>query len=256
MDASKPLDFLKHEEFAQRVVACGNQSQAYREVFKPSETTQARIVWTEACRMANRIDVRRRIEWLRAQSLERAQISIVSMMHDLHDIVTADRTEIVRHVVGNCRCCHGERFAHRWTDAEEFATACETITEHNLRFPKVPKSLPTCDGGFGYLAHDAPNPMCPECMGVGTRTVWVADTSTLSDSARKLLTGQVDKAGLPILLDQMTARDQLHKLAGAYKTDSNGGALTPPVPQPGEASKAGDAAQTYLGMVHGNRKQA
>lgn len=254
-DGSKPLPYASHEEFAQAVVRLNNQAQAWREVYKPPSTMHARISWNEASLLARRIDVGLRIDWLRAQSFERSQISTANLMRVLYDIATADRTEIIKHIVGNCRHCHGVRYQFRWIDGDEFAAACETIERHNLAFPKLQKPLPNCDGGFGYAAHDDPNAMCPECMGVGTRTVWVADTTTLSDKARKLLTGQVDKAGLPVLVDQLQARDQLHKLAGAYKTDSNGGALTPPVPQPGDVAK-GDASVSYMAMIHGDRKRA
>lgn len=246
MDVSKPLDFLKHEEFAQRVVACGNQSQAYREVFQPDAATPSRTVWSEACRMANRIDVGRRIEWLRGASLDRAQLHVAGMMQDLHDIATADPSELVRTITGNCRQCHGVRFKYRWADAEEFADAVAIAERGNAR-------LPTCDGGFGFQALDEPHPMCPHCLGVGVRQTWVADTTTLSERARKLWTGHLDKYGRPILHDKLQARDQLHKLAGAYKTDSNGASLTPPIAQPDAAGKAVDASVTYLAMVRGSK---
>lgn len=250
-DSSKPLDFPKHEEFAQACVRLNNNSQAYREVF--GATGSSRTVWVDACHMANRIDVGRRIDWLRAASLERAQISVVSLMHDLYDIATADPAELTRMLVVNCRHCHGVKFGFQWIDTDEFVGACELVERTNMLTPKSPQPLPTCDGGFGHDTHADPHPMCPHCLGLGRREVLVADTTNLSGKARKLYKGAKVKAdgSIEILMhDQVAARDQLHKLAGAYKTDSNGGALTPPMPQPGEAGKAGDASVTYLAMVH------
>src|SRR6185436_14996561 len=163
---------------------------------------------------------------------------------------TVDPAEIARHVVGSCRHCHGEGFKYQWVDADEFAAACEAVERHNRTVsgkPALQKPLPTCDGGFGFDAHASPNARCPECMGVGLRTVWVADTTELSDKARKLLTGQFDKNGLPILVDQLAARDQLHKLAGAYKAEVQLQAAAPTA-QPGDAPS--DPAQSYMALIH------
>lgn len=253
----KPLATANHEAFAQAVVRLNNQAAAWREVYDPEGKYQPRQSWVEGCRLSNSMHVGRRIEWLRGQVLERSQISVIAMMQDLHDIATADSSEICSVIVVNCRHCYGARYRFQWVDADEYADACERVAANNeLVSEKARKALPDCDGGFGFNSHAEPNPVCPECLGVGRHEPRVADTSTLSDKARKLFTGTLDKFGRPVLHDQMAARDQLHKLLGAYKTDSNGGALTPPVPQPGEAPKAGDASVSYLAMIHGGRKSA
>jgi hypothetical protein len=239
-------------------VRLNNQSQAYREVFQPARM-DSRSVWTEACRMAGRIDVSMRIDWLRAQSLERSQISVMSLMRDLYEIATADPAELTRMLVVNCRHCHGERFGYQWVDVDEFTAAC---AEHERKWQgaklEARPPMPTCDGGFAHDTHADPHAMCPHCLGLGRREVLVADTTNLSAKGRKLFKGVKLKSdgSIEILMhDQIAARDQLHKLAGAYKTDSNGGALSPPIAQPGDAPK-GDASVTYLAMVHGDRKRA
>ncbi len=257
MDASKPLDFPKHEEYAQRVVALGNQSQAYRDVFKPADMS-SRSVWVEACRMAGRLDVGRRIDYLRAQILERSQVSLVNMIHDLHDIATAEPGELMRMVVVNCKHCHGIDFKYQWTP-DEFAAACETVEKGNaLVKPEARLPLPTCEGGLDFDAHGQPHPMCPHCLGIGRREVWVADTANLSHKASKLYKGVKVKSdgSIEILMhDPLAARDQLHKLLGAYKTNADGQSLAPGVAPVGTDGKpAGDPSQTYLGMVHGGRK--
>lgn len=251
----KPLATAKHEEFAQAVVRINNQARAWREVYDPEGRYAPRQSWVEGCRLSNSIHVGRRIEWLRGQALERSQISVVAMMQDLHDIATADGSELCSVIVVNCRHCHGLGFKYQWLGTDEYATACEQIAAFN-EGAKAKKPMPDCEGGFDFDPHRDPNAICPHCLGVGRREERVADTSTLSDKARKLFTGTLDKYGRPVLHDQLAARDQLHKILGAYKTDSNGGALTPPMPQPGEAPKAGDASVSYLAMIHGGRKSA
>jgi phage terminase small subunit len=257
-DGSKPLEHANHEDFAQAVVRHNNQSMAYREVFTVKPETPPRLVWEEASRLARRMDVSVRIDWLRAQSLERSQISVVALMRDLYDIATADATELTRMVVTNCRHCHGVNFGYQWVDETEFVAECERIEALNAAAgEKGPQHvLPSCDGGFGFDTHGAPNARCPHCMGVGIRTTWVNDTTALSDKARKLFKGVKTKSdgSIEILMhDQLAARDQLHKLAGAYKTNSDGQSLAPPAPT---TAPSGDASVTYLAMVHGGRKAA
>lgn len=256
----KPLADANHELFAQACVRLNNATAAYREVYGYNEANQPRWIWTEACRLTNHVHVGRRIEWLRAQILELSQLSVVSMMHDLHDIATANPAEICSVVVGSCRHCHGEGFKYQWRDMAEFVDACEAVARANEGVrPSHQKPAPSDAGGFGFDVHRHPNPMCPECMGVGVQTLRIADTSTLSEKARKLYTGQMDKYGRPVLHDQLAARDQLHKLLGAYKVNSDGQALGATGWGKGEkndGSAAVDPAQAYLGLVHGGRKAA
>ncbi len=257
-DGSKPLDHLPHEDFAQAVVRLGNQTAAWREVYKPGPHVKPRVAWEDSCKLARRMDISIRIDWLRAQAFERSQISVANLMRDLYDIATADPTELTQMLVTNCRHCHGEGFKWQWVDAEEFATECERIEMENALATeqrKRPAALPTCDGGFGYDHHAQPNPLCPHCLGVGIRTPWVGDTSGLSDKARKLFKGVKVKGdgSVEILMhDQLQARDQLHKLAGAYKVNADG---LPAVPAAAtqDGAKPADPAQTYLTLVHGGR---
>ena len=210
--SDQPLPVASQEEFAQAVVRLNNQSAAYREVFGPT-TMAPRDVWAAASRTANIYAVSCRIDWLRAQALERSQISVQSLMRDLYDIATADASELTRMIVTACRNCHGDGFEYQWISPDEFAAACEAAAA-------AKKPLPGCEGGFSFEAHREPHPACPHCYGVGIRTPWVADTTTLTDKARKLFKGIKVKAdgSIEILMhDQLAARDQLHKLAGAYK---------------------------------------
>src|SRR5689334_19534822 len=130
-DSSKPLDVLAHEEFAQAVVRLNNQAAAWREVYKPGPEVHARVSWEHACKLAARHDVNRRIAHLRFQGLERTMVTVQELMQDLHDLATADPTEITRHIIGSCRHCHGEGFAYQWKNADEYADACAAIERQN-----------------------------------------------------------------------------------------------------------------------------
>lgn len=85
----------------------------------------------------------------------------------------------------------------------------------------------------------------------------VAETSTLSEKARKLLKGvRMTTAGIEVVMhDQIAARDMLHRMAGAYRD----GAKLPgdPGTDPGEAIDMetitpDNAKDAYMSLVHGD----
>lgn len=266
-DGRVPLDDPELEKFAHALVKHGGcQSPAFREVFPGrAELATRNSLWVMAHRVASDPRVDARYNALRTESLARVSVSLATLVQDLHDIATADPRELVRTVIVNCRHCHGVGFAYQWIDENEYCDACDKVqADNDLRREQsttkrtVDKPLPTCEGGFGFNVTIGPNDACPQCLGAGLRHTIVADMGELSDKGRKLYKGVKIKGdgSLEILMhDQMAARDQLHRMAGAYKD----GAKLPgdPGADPGDAIDMrvvtpDSAKDLYMSLVHGD----
>ncbi len=266
-DGRVPLDDPELEAYAHALVKHGGcQSPAFREVFPGrAEHCTRNSLWVMAHRIASDPRVDARYHSLRTETLARVNVSLASLVQDLHDIVTADPRELVRTIVVNCRHCHGEGFAYQWVDENEFCDACDTVQADNDRRREasstgrtVDKPLPTCEGGFGFVVTRGANDSCPMCLGAGMRHTIVADMGELSDKGRKLYKGVKIKGdgSLEILMhDQAQARDMLHRMAGAYRD----GAKLPgdPGTDPGEAIDMetitpDNAKDLYMQLVHGD----
>lgn len=248
------LTIATHEAFAQAVVRLETATDAYRDVFKPGPEVSNVAVWSMACRLKARTDVANRIGFLRAEALRHSQVEVVEMIHDLVDIIRADPNELMRTVVVNCRHCHGEDYLYQW-EGREYALACEEVEKANVSIVAKngkPRELPALLGGFGFDARRDPNPMCPNCYGVGVMHTVIADTTKLSKAGSKLFKGIKVKGNgdREILMhDQMQARDQLHRLVGAYKDSLAIPSLPESTVKPGA-----DVHKTYLALVAGGRK--
>ncbi len=249
-----PLTVADHEKFAQAFVRLGTGTAAYREVYDPERQHANTTAWDRGCRMAARTDIANRIGFLRAEALRHSQVEVVELIHDLVDIIRADPNELQRTVVVNCRHCHGEDFLYQWEGAE-YAKACEDIDRANVNIIAKggkPRELPDLLGGFGFDPRRDPNPMCPHCYGAGVMHTIISDTTKLTPQARKLYKGLKIKGNgdKEILMhDQMQARDQLHRLVGAYK-DS----LAIPSLPDAHVKPGADVHKTYLTMIAGGRK--
>jgi phage terminase small subunit len=240
---NQPLTVPTHEAFAQEYVRCGGLTPAYREVFGQSEGCSNQTLWAMASRFASRPDVARRIDELRAASLERTVADHAVAIQDAWDIATADPCAIQRIIIVNCRNCHGESFLHQWTDEAEYTRACDDAAR--LRQP-----LPNCDGGFGFNAHAEPNPICPHCLGLGEKHEWYCDPTTLTGKEAKLYGGLHPKTGRPMLKDQDAAWDRVCRLMGWNKE-------TVKVPEP-KATDTGPmtperAERAYLALINGGK---
>lgn len=253
------LDSVKLESFAQAVVRLGVAASAYREVFDPERSLPNTTAWERASKLNARPDVSRRVHELRAAALATSQISVQVLIADLQDIVNADPNDLCRSVVSACRYCHGIGHAYQWIDTDEYVAKCDEVQGDNDARREASKTgrtkdvpLPTCDGGFGYDPRRDPAPMCPQCMGAGFLRVVIPDTTQLSPRALKLYKGirvKGDGSVEVLMHDQIAARDQLHRLLGAYKDTL--AVNTPAAPETGKSP--GDVHRSYLTMIQGGR---
>lgn len=257
--AENMLDSVKLENFAQAVVRLGTATAAYVEAFDPEREHCHTTHWERGCRLNARPDVSKRVQELRAAALRDSQTDVASLIADLKLLISADPNELSRSVITNCRHCHGVDHLYQWIDADEYVAKCDEVQADNDLRREQSKTgrtkdtpLPTCDGGFGYTVRRDPAPMCPACMGAGTLHVIIADTTKLSPAGLKLYKGirvKGDGSVEVLMHDQVAARDQLHRLLGAYKDTLAVNA--PPAPQVGKS--AGDVHRAYLTMLQGGR---
>ncbi len=265
-DGRVALTNPEHEAFAAALVKHGGcRTPAFCEVWPDKAATSPRgSLWVLASRLANLPDVDARYNALRNESLARVNVSLAALVQDLHDIATADPSEIVRTVVVNCRHCNGIGFRRQWIDEDDFVDECDRVQlDNDMRREQsktgrtTDKPLPTCDGGFGFEPRGEVHPGCPVCLGAGRRITIVTDTTELSPKARKLFKGVKETAnGIEVLMhDQQAARDMLHRMAGAYRD----GAKLPgdPGTDPGEAIDMetitpSNAKDAYMSLVHGD----
>jgi phage terminase small subunit len=248
---AQPLTISDHENFAQAHVRLGTATAAYREVYDPEGLVPNTTAWERGCKLAARPDVSARYRWLRGEALAQSQVKVVALIDDLYDIATADPNELARSLVVNCRHCHGDGHEYQWIDVHEFEAAVAKIEREN-EGRKRQKALPEIGGGFGFVLMRDPNPMCPACCGAGEMHVIIADTTKLSPKAAKLFKGIKVKGNGDrevLMHDQLAARDQLHRLTGAYK-DS----LSIPIPPTGEVKPGADVHRTYLTMIGGGKR--
>jgi len=236
------------ERFAQCVSLHGNQSLAYRQTFNVSPTTPPRTVWRNACDYAAIPQVATRIRQLNRERADGVLITARELVSHWVDIATADPNELVSHVVGACRHCHGNEFKYQWRDMQEWIEAAARNAEM-----VPPKAPPDMDGGFGFNGQADPNDACPHCYGVGVGQTIIADTTKLTGKARKLYKGMRQRANgeIEVLMhDQEAARQALGRAMGLLGNDPQ--PIDPPK-QDGRTIEAGvspvAAANAYLQMV-------
>lgn len=100
----------------------------------------------------------------------------------LAQVVAGDVTDIMGHRRGACRHCFGDGFRYQWRSPAEYAEALRAHLHDNGPCPDL-------GGGTGYSRGRAPNPDCPRCEGKGISYVEIADSPSLGEGQRMMLTG-------------------------------------------------------------------
>ncbi|MBB3773863.1 phage terminase small subunit, partial [Angulomicrobium tetraedrale] len=128
--------------------------------------------------MASRIlrnpDVAAAIRMAMAERARRTQIDADAVLHRWWATATANPNDVIQHIRGACRYCHGTDHAYQWRDRREFRTALA-----QARAKMEPDDLlPSEEGGFGYNALAEPHPECPRCDGIGESMVVALATNS------------------------------------------------------------------------------
>ena len=152
----------------------------------------------------------------RQEQQQRTQITADSVVKELAQVAFADARDLVQHIVGSCRHCHGEGFKWQRTvsemnhDREQWINKGKELSEFDEK------------GGIGFDPHKVPNPVCPECMGRGLGRTFISDTRNLSPAAAALYAGVKEtKDGFEIKMhSKLDAIEKLAKHLGIYEKDN------------------------------------
>jgi phage terminase small subunit len=178
---------IRQADFVREYLLSGNATEAYVKAgFSPNGAE------VSASRLLRNAKVAAHIAAGRKKVEERAEAMFNLRLDDiLRNLVAqafGDRNELTQYRRGACRYCWGVGHHYQWKTPREL---CEAAEQH------VRKSEPACsnylppamEGGYGYRRSARPNPVCPECDGLGIGYTWFADTTRLSPTAEVLFEG-------------------------------------------------------------------
>jgi hypothetical protein len=170
------------------------------------------VARSKAYEVAHHRAVAARIRELYDQAAQVTTISTRARMVRLQEIIEADPGEIVRVVTEPCGVC--------WADDLVLAGAMDRALAIRGPMPDT----------------DAPRDDCPDCRGHGVSRIIITPTDQLSPSARRLLKAIKQKSDGSIevqMHDQLSASDQLNRMAGVYveKSVSLNATVAIPVPE-------------------------
>ena len=170
----------------------------------------------QGARLLSNVYIQAAIAQARQEQQQRTQITADSVVKEAALIAFADARELVQHVGGSCRHCHGEGFKFQRTvsemnhDREQWINKGKELSEFDEK------------GGIGFDPHKVPNPVCPECMGRGWGRTFISDTRNLSPAAAALYAGVKEtKDGFEIKMhSKLDAIEKLAKHLGVYEKDN------------------------------------
>ena len=170
----------------------------------------------QGARLLSNVYIQAAIAQARQEQQQRTQVTADSVVKEAALIAFADARELVQHVVGSCRHCHGEGFKFQRTvsemnhDREQWINKGKELSEFDEK------------GGIGFDPHKVPNPVCPECMGRGLGRTFISDTRNLSPAAAALYAGVKEtKDGFEIKMhSKLDAIEKLAKHLGIYEKDN------------------------------------
>ena len=207
-----PLTAIE-ERFAQEYLIDLNATQAYLRARPGIKHSTAD---TEGPKLLGIPRVAARIGELKAVRSEKTGITAQRVLQELWRIATADPRELVEHIVGCCRHCHGEGFKFQRT-LGEFNKDREAWQEKG----NAPADFDE-KGGIGFDPRKAPNPECPECFGKGRGRTFLGDTRKLSAAGVALYAGVKEtKEGFEVKMhSKLDALEKVAKHIGLYEKDN------------------------------------
>ncbi len=142
--------------------------------------------------------------------LEKVQLSVADVVADIKNTLSSDPRNLVDHVRGCCRFCHGDGHSYQFTAAEMKRARTAHMRTRDFQAGVAFDE----EGGIGYDPRIDPVDDCPECHGEGIMRIIAKDTRSLSDAEAQLYMGvKPTKHGTEI---QMRSKDQARKDAALY----------------------------------------
>lgn len=168
LDAKERLfvaEYLKDLDPKRAAIAAG---------YSPSVARCHSYLWI--CDDRRKADVYNAVQQALAKREQRFAITADRVLEEMWAIGTADPNELVQYRIGACANCWGD--------------PTPTVDE-TLEPQAHGGALKRANAVLGDLANPAkdPNPECERCAGEGVGRAYVADTRSLSPSARKLYAG-------------------------------------------------------------------
>ncbi|MDM0043754.1 terminase small subunit [Variovorax dokdonensis] len=198
------------ERFCQEYLIDLNATQAYMRARPGVKVTTSSV---EGAKLLRNPQVAARITRLMAERSVKTGITAERVLQELWAIASADPRELVEHIVGCCRHCHGERFRHQRTVGEMQRDRAVWLEKGNdgAEFDE--------HGGIGFDPRKAPNPECPECFGRGHGRTFLGDTRKLSAAAAALYAGvKESKEGFEVKMhSKLDALEKVAKHIGLYE---------------------------------------
>jgi hypothetical protein len=250
-----PVDI---DEFCVRYLACRNEIQAYREVFKGRADFDGKLSPAMARQFFKSAPVANRLAEKSAEILAGKRLDAKAILERLAKLAFADSGEIVKVRRVNCRHCWGKKFRRQMTQGE-YDDQCADALDRAMREGKEDYNVPPEPvGGLGFQATRAPHPDCPECGGEGFPEVFIQDFDKVSDDAKPLIAGaKMGKYGLEVSLhSQADALTQLAKCFGLMQPEVAIQIIQQFLPAAGEkevfdTENVAEAAEIYQRIANG-----
>jgi len=185
-----PLDNERHERFCHALIAGEPLGDAYQLAGFRSGSRGA--AWNNASRLRAQPTVQARLRELTTQAAAAVVIDRATLLYELHELATADPSELSRVVIDPCPAC--------WSD-EALGAAMDRWIAGQGEAPDT----------------DNPQPGCKSCRSRGVSRVVHTATEELSGAARRLYAGAKTKSDGSVevaIVDQLSARRELHDLLG------------------------------------------
>lgn len=249
---------LRHNAFVADLLVHGDQSLAYRNAFDCSGMNE-KTISSGASKLVKQPHIATAIANHKQTVVDRAMLSVVEVMQEFVDIVTADVTKLMQWRKHCCRHCHGVDFHYQWRSVDEWCTAVIDTQRRNAKATKAaPQEMPNDAGGYGYNPKKPPHDDCPHCMGDGFGYVWLADTRKLTGKEKKLFAGiKQTPNGVQILTrDQDTALKNLAQIMGLFvdrvQIGGEGGGPVVGMQLPNDPVEASRVYQTFIKQRNAN----
>ncbi|WP_299671692.1 terminase small subunit [uncultured Roseobacter sp.] len=211
-----PLKNHRKELFCQHYVGCFNASEAARKAGYSQKTAGS-----QGARLLKDVAVQERVAFLQSENAKALELDTADVLERWTTLALADPNELISHIVGSCRHCHGKGFKYQWRDQDEFE-------DHHQAWSDLPEKArdsmrePSNAGGYGYRFRREPNIECPQCDGFGRQRTVAHDTTRLSPAAKTLYAGVKEtQHGIEIKMeDRAAALNNIARTLGMFAKDN------------------------------------
>lgn len=136
---------------------------------------------SQATRLLKNEEIQEAIKERQAELADMAELNPAWVLKQWKRIADADPGELMTIARTCCRHCYGLDYRYQWTLPEYQQALMDAL--------QMDRKPPDPQGGVGFDQTLDPNPECPQCNGEGEERVRIADSRTLSVSARHLYAG-------------------------------------------------------------------